>query len=147
MDVLKNILPKKSPLQCSIQKATTSSANNPKDRFVKQIVSASRDGNSEEVVRSLGRRMEKPHYCVVLKCLMIIHRIFKDSIITYYSADFIKYLSSGDFETYFSLSHFLTVAPPNDITTHFLKRYSVYLQEKVSVVKKLGIINFFFPEH
>jgi len=123
---------KKAQVQTAVYKATSGTALPPKEKHIRVIVTTTLQGSSEDVIKALGKRLEKSHWASVLKGLMIFHRIFKDG-----SPSFIESLR-GRAQTLFALRRFLTVAPANHIYTVFVKKYAKYLEEKVSVVRNLG---------
>jgi len=123
---------KKAHIQTAVYKATSGTALPPKEKHIRTIVVTTHQGGSEDVIKALGKRLDKSHWASVLKALMIFHRIFKDG-----APSFIESLK-GRAQQLFALRRFSTVAPANHIYTVFVKKYAKYLEEKVSVVRNLG---------
>jgi len=118
----------------SINKATSSRGGTPKEKHVRAIVTRTfqRDLSIDEIIRSLARRLEKPHWATVTKALFIFHRCLRDG-----DPKFIESLQSRS-TLIFSLRAFCAANPPNNVYTVFLKKYARYLEEKVSVFRVLG---------
>lgn len=123
---------KKAHIQTAVYKATSGTALPPKEKHIRTLVITTHQGGSEDVIKALGKRLDKSHWASVLKALMIFHRIFKDG-----APSFIESLK-GRAQQLFALRRFSTVAPANHIYTVFVKKYAKYLEEKVSVVRNLG---------
>lgn len=124
----------KKAISTSVYKATEHKAKPSKEKHVRAIIlrSFNKDGSVEEIIRCLAKRLEKQNYAVVLKCLMIFHRCFRDG-----DASFIEAMKTRSNQV-FALRHFSATAPPNHMLTVFVKKYAKYLEEKVSVLRLLS---------
>jgi len=132
------MLPKstKKAINMAIPKATRSSSlKAPKEKHVKNLVGATLTRDPaviEEILRGLCKRLEKDNWVVVLKTLMIFHRIFRDG-----DTAFIDSLRTRS-AAVFGLKRFSVTAPAGSIYTLFVQKYAKYLEENVSVLRLIG---------
>jgi hypothetical protein len=124
----------KSVIKTYVKKATTRKLIPSKDKHVKGIIMRSfqKDNSNELIIRHLSMRLEKNHWAVILKSLMIFHRCFRDG-----DSSFIDGMRTKSGQI-FSLYKFSAVAPSTHVHTVFVKKYAKYLEEKVSVLRLLG---------
>jgi len=90
------------------------------------------DTSREDIIRALQQRMEKQNWAVVLKCLMIFHRLFRDG-----DPGFMETMKTRSGQV-FALQRFSAAAHAQHVYTLFVKKYSKYLEEKCSVFRLLG---------
>jgi hypothetical protein len=132
------MLPKstKKAINMAIPKATRSSSlKAPKEKHVKNLVGATLTRDPaviEEILRGLCKRLEKDNWVVVLKTLMIFHRIFRDGDVA-----FVESLRTRS-AAVFGLKRFSVTAPAGSIYTLFVQKYAKYLEENVSVLRLIG---------
>eukprot|EP01122_Echinamoeba_exundans_P008531 TRINITY_DN2846_c0_g2_i1.p1 TRINITY_DN2846_c0_g2~~TRINITY_DN2846_c0_g2_i1.p1 ORF type:complete len:517 (+),score=153.19 TRINITY_DN2846_c0_g2_i1:82-1632(+) len=126
----------KKQIAQAVYKATSSSMKPPKEKHVKRLClqTFSRDDQAnEEMVRCLYKRLEKDNWAVVLKALMVFHRCFRDG--DQYFMESLRSKSSS----IFALRRFSAVAPQGNVYTLFVRKYAKYLEEKVSVLRLIGL--------
>lgn len=126
----------KKQIAQAVYKATSNSLKPPKEKHVKRLClqTFSRDDQAnDEMVRCLYKRLEKDNWSVVLKALMVFHRCFRDG--DQYFMESLRAKSSS----IFALRRFSAVAPQGNVYTLFVRKYAKYLEEKVSVLRLIGI--------
>eukprot|EP01125_Pyxidicula_operculata_P015595 TRINITY_DN5316_c0_g1_i1.p1 TRINITY_DN5316_c0_g1~~TRINITY_DN5316_c0_g1_i1.p1 ORF type:complete len:638 (+),score=225.42 TRINITY_DN5316_c0_g1_i1:24-1916(+) len=124
----------KKAIDKSVYKAADRKQKPSKEKHVRAIIlrSFAKDGSVDEIIRALEKRLEKANWAVVVKCLMIFHRCFRDG-----DPALIEQMKPRSQQT-FALRVFTQLAPPNHLYTVFVKKYAKYLEEKVSVLRLLG---------
>jgi len=126
----------KAAIKTAVYKATDHKASPSKEKHVRAIIlrsfSKDKDNSVEQIIRYLSQRLEKTNWAVVLKCLMIFHRCFRDG-----DASFIESMKTRS-NHIFALQRFSSTAPATHLYTVFVKKYAKYLEEKVSVLRLLG---------
>eukprot|EP01128_Nolandella_sp_AFSM9_P004887 TRINITY_DN2296_c0_g1_i1.p1 TRINITY_DN2296_c0_g1~~TRINITY_DN2296_c0_g1_i1.p1 ORF type:complete len:507 (-),score=171.58 TRINITY_DN2296_c0_g1_i1:118-1602(-) len=117
----------------SVERATSKTTKPSKDKHVRIIILQTHKMSSiQDIIRALTKRLDKRHWAVVLKSLMIFHRLFRDG-----DKSLIEAMKSTS-SVVFALRAFSASAPPNHLFTVFVKKYAKYLEEKVSVLRLLG---------
>jgi len=127
----------KAAIKTAINKATDHKPNPSKEKHVRAIIlrtfsKDNKENSVEQIIRYLSIRLEKTDWAVVLKCLMIFHRCFRDG-----DSSFIDSMKTRS-NMIFSLQKFSATAPATHLYTVFVKKYAKYLEEKVSVLRLLG---------
>lgn len=124
----------KKAIQLAIHKATSSKPKPSKEKHVKAIVLRTfpTDNSKEEIIRCLQQRMDKPNWAVVLKSLMIFHRLFRDG-----DPLFLETMKTRSHQV-FGLNRFSSTVPSQHTYTIFVKKYAKYLEEKCSVFRLLN---------
>lgn len=114
-------------------KATRHDNTIPKEKHVRRLILCTHERGdlTEEIYNHLARRMELPDWIVVLKTLVVFHRLFRDG-----NPRFV-----GDLKwkgTIFPLSRFNDpTSGEAHVQSVFIRKYALYLEEKVMVFRAL----------
>jgi hypothetical protein len=124
-------------IKSAVKKATRTSWSPPKEKHVKRLVLATfaRDG-IEEIITQLHRRFTKNNWVVILKTLMVFHKIMREG------DQFFMESLKNKAHALFALRNF--TGNPNNVYVIFVRKYAKYLDEKVSVFR---LLNMQFEKH
>lgn len=114
-------------------KATRHDDTIPKEKHVRRLILSTHEKSEvcAEIYAHLVKRLELPDWIVVLKTLVVFHRLFRDG-----NPRFV-----GDLKwkgTIFPLSRFTDITSPEaQVQSVFVRKYALYLEEKVMVFRAL----------
>jgi len=125
----------KKSISGSVYKASNYKQKPSKEKHVRAIILRSfvNDAAREDVIKSLQQRMEKQNWAVVIKCLMIFHRLYRDV-----DAAIMDLMKSRSGQV-FALSRFTATAPSQHMYTLFVKNMRNILKKNVQFIAYLGI--------
>jgi len=124
-----------SDMDTAVIKATKHNTKTPKEKHMRRLLVFSHDEPHKigEMIHLLTKRLEFPDWLVVLKTLIVFHRLMRDGSTQVINE--LRYKSS-----IFNLRRFADMSSPEaHHQSLFVRKYSQYLEEKVLVYKILGL--------
>jgi len=122
-------------MDTAVIKATKHNTKTPKEKHVRRLLVFSHDEPHKigELIHLLTKRLEFPDWLVVMKTLIVFHRLMRDGSTQVINE--LRYKSS-----IFNLRRFADMSSPEaHHQSLFVRKYSQYLEEKVLVYKILGL--------
>eukprot|EP00047_Mylnosiga_fluctuans_P005341 m.239925 g.239925 ORF g.239925 m.239925 type:complete len:343 (+) comp13571_c0_seq1:40-1068(+) len=123
-----------SPLEGKVIKATDSSMDVPKAKHLEAILLFTHlpDYNQGKIVDALLARSKHHSAVVVLKALIVFHRLLRDG-----HERFSQYLVTST--TFFDLEAFVDSSTPDALSmSGFIQAYAAYIELKIATYRQLG---------
>eukprot|EP00042_Codosiga_hollandica_P043649 m.416549 g.416549 ORF g.416549 m.416549 type:complete len:499 (-) comp56612_c0_seq3:155-1651(-) len=121
-------------LRRALLKATDSEARPPKPKHIETLLYATHllDVAIEDVAEGLYNRLRETSWVVVLKCLVVFHRLFRDG-----HERFLQYVVTRSHV--FELDAFMDEKAEGAMISLFIRHYAQYLNEKIFNYRQTGV--------
>lgn len=128
-----------SDLEKAVVKATYFDENPPKEKWVAELVSQTQSfmgeakKSSSDILDCLVRRMRSDHWQVILKAMIVIHRLLREG--GYAFSEAISQMDADSLSVQNSLDAYTTMTSTQ---SRLVRNYEKYLLKKLDVYREIG---------